>query len=295
MEKPSTNSIGYIAALVQAILYATMGIFGKLLYACGLSAQQVMVARFACTIVFLGIFIAIFHERKFISKQPAVYVQSIFFFLSAWFYFIAVERMNAGLTTVIFYTFPAVVAVMNVVVFHERFTWRILAALVLSILGITFISGVFSPANITPDPIGILFAIIACVAFATYSVLIQKTARSESAFTVTFSLSLVSLVASLIFFSGELSGFAHVSVYEIGIASALAILSTIMPIVLFIFAVKRIGATKASIISIAEAPASLLLAWVILGETIDIFQAVGSALIIAAILTVTIKTREPAQ
>ncbi len=292
----SATTLGYAAGIAQAVLYATMGIFGKLLYACGLSAQLVMIMRFGCTIVFLGLFIAFFHERKFLSRQPAVYIQSIFFFLSAWLYFLSVEHMNAGLATVIFYTYPAAVAIMNVFAFHERLTWRVITALALSLVGIVFISGAFAPEGVSIDPLGIFFAIVACIAFATYSVLVQKTARVESPFTATFSISLVCLVASLVLFNGELAGLSSIGFYEIALGSALAILSTIAPIVLFIYAIGRIGATKASIVSIAETPSSLLLAFIVLGETINGFQAIGSLLVIAAILVVTLKTtKEPAK
>ncbi len=288
----SAHAIGYIAAIIQAVLYATMGIFAKLLYECGLSAQLVMVLRFSCTVLFLGLFILFFHGRKFISHQPAVYVQSIFFFLSAWLYFLAVERINAGLATVLFYTFPALVAVMNVIVFHEKITARVIIALALSLCGIILISGLLAPGQSAIDPLGVIFAIAACTSFAIYSVLIQKTSRTESSFTATFTISLVCLVASLILFAGELGGLAHVGIKEFALGSGLAILATILPIVLYIFAIARIGATKASILSIIETPSSLLLAWLILGETIDVFQGIGALLVVIATLSVTVKPKE---
>lgn len=288
----SAHAIGYIAAIIQAVLYATMGIFAKLLYECGLSAQLVMVLRFSCTVLFLGLFILFFHGRKFISHQPAVYVQSIFFFLSAWLYFLAVERINAGLATVLFYTFPALVAVMNVIAFHEKITARVIIALALSLCGIILISGLLAPGQSAIDPLGVIFAIAACTSFAIYSVLIQKTSRTESSFTATFTISLVCLVASLILFAGELGGLAHVGIKEFALGSGLAILATILPIVLYIFAIARIGATKASILSIIETPSSLLLAWLILGETIDVFQGIGALLVVIATLSVTVKPKE---
>lgn len=288
----SAHAIGYIAAIIQAVLYATMGIFAKLLYECGLSAQLVMVLRFSCTVLFLGLFILFFHGRKFISHQPAVYVQSIFFFLSAWLYFLAVERINAGLATVLFYTFPALVAVMNVIAFHEKIIARVIIALALSLCGIILISGLLAPGQAAIDPLGVIFAIAACTSFAIYSVLIQKTSRTESSFTATFTISLVCLVASLILFAGELGGLAHVGIKEFALGSGLAILATILPIVLYIFAIARIGATKASILSIIETPSSLLLAWLILGETIDVFQGIGALLVVIATLSVTVKPRE---
>ena len=192
----------------------------------------------------------------------------------------------------LFYTFPAIVAVLNVLVFHEKITARVIIALALSLLGIVLISGVLAPGEAALDPIGIIFAIAACTAFAIYSVLIQKTARTESSFTATFTISLVCLAASLILFAGELGGLAHLGAKELALGSGLAILATILPIVLYIFAIARIGATKASIISIIETPSSLLLAWFILGETIDVFQGIGALLVVIAILSVTLKPKE---
>lgn len=290
MSRFSETSIGYIAAVVQAVFYSTMGIFAKLLYACGLDAQLVMVTRFACALVFLGVFIALTHsKRTFLSRQPAVYAQSAFFFTSAWLYFVSAEYMNAGLVTVVFYTFPAVVAVMNVFFFRERLSWRIVASLVLSVAGIICISGVMTPDSGMIDIRGVAAAVGACFAFASYTVLIRKTARVEDSFTVTFNLSLISLIVSCVVFSGELPLIPQlVGVHEVLLASGLALFATILPIIIYIFAIARIGSTKASILSIAEAPSTLMLAYLILGETLNLWQMIGSLLIIVSIIVVTV-------
>ena len=49
--------VGSIFAVLQAVLYSTMGIFGKVLYATGLSAEQVIILRYACATVLLGGFL----------------------------------------------------------------------------------------------------------------------------------------------------------------------------------------------------------------------------------------------
>ena len=100
------------------------------------------------------------------------------------------------------------------------------------------------------------------------------------------------LAGSLVFFAGELGGLTLIGPREIALGSGLSILATILPIVLYIFAIARIGATKASIISIIETPSSLLLAWLILGETIDGFQAIGALLVVISILAVTVKPKK---
>ena len=67
----------------------------------------------------------------------------------------------------------------------------------------------------------------------------------------------------------------------------MALLNTIAPIVLYIVAIKRIGGTMASLISISETPFSLFFAFLILGETLTAWQAAGALLIVAGIVLVT--------
>lgn len=67
----------------------------------------------------------------------------------------------------------------------------------------------------------------------------------------------------------------------------MALLNTIAPIVLYIVAIKRIGGTLASLISISETPFSLFFAFLILGEVLTSWQALGAILIVAGIVLVT--------
>ena len=140
--KASANLIGYSTAIIQAILYSTMGIFGKLLYATGLDSSQAMILRMGFTVVYLGALLLIWRKHRLFSRHKETYIQSAFFFLSAWIYLLAVQHMNAGLVTCIFYTFPAVVALLNTIIFKEKMTWRVVMALALSIIGIILISGI---------------------------------------------------------------------------------------------------------------------------------------------------------
>lgn len=288
----SRQAVGYVAAIFQAIMYSSMGIFASLLYGCGMTPQAVMILRYICTTVFLGLFILFFHHRKFLSRQRAVYAQSVFFFISSWLFFLAVERIGAGLTTVLFYSFPTIVAIINVFVFKERLTARVVLSLVLSLCGVVLISGLLSPHLYSVDPVGIAFAIASCLAFAIYTVLIQKIARVESPFTATFTISVICLIASTIFFAGSLGDIAAIGIQETLLGSGLALFATIIPITLYIFSIERIGSTKAAILSIIETPSSLLLAYAILGETFDLLQLLGALFVIVSILVVTVKPKK---
>lgn len=282
-----TVAIGSIFAVLQAVLYSTMGIFGKVLYGTGLTADQVVILRYACATVLLGVFLLVWRKQSLISKQPAVYVQVVFAFISSVCYFLAVERMSAGMTTVVFYTYPAVVAVGSSILFKERFTLATFASLVLAMGGLIMVSGVLA-GQITLDPIGLALGIASCLAFAIYTLLIHKTARVEGPLTVTFTLSWTSLVGSCVIFAPTVPTMLSLTPEQIGLGCALALACTLLPIPLYIEAVKRIGGTRTSLLGISETPSSLLLAFLILGETLTLDQGIGSMLIVLSIAVITV-------
>lgn len=283
------RAVGILFAVLQAIMYSTMGIFGKLLNQMGFDSSQVMVLRFVSTTVLLGLFMVVWRKEKLAAFSRSVLLQALFFFLSAWFYFLTVEHLaSAGMTTVIFYLFPAVVALVNVTLFGEQFSWTTALALALAIGGTVCVSGVFIPGAVTLNALGILFGILSCVSFAVYTVLIQRSKHPEETFTVTFTIVLLSTAASLVVFAPSIPSLVVSATWQAwALGAAMALLNTIAPIVLYIVAIKRIGGTLASLISISETPFSLFFAFLILGEVLTSWQALGAILIVAGIVLVT--------
>ena len=279
--------LGYLFAVLQAVFYSTMGIFGKLLYATGMNAQEAVILRFLCTTLLLGAFMLVWRKEPLVSKQKAVYIQAVFYFASAFIYFFAVERMNAGIATVLFYLYPVMVAVMNMVMFKEKLALSTMVALVVTITGLVFISGILSGALVI-DPVGILFSFLSALAFAAYTIAIQITGRTEGSFTVTFTLSWTSLVASCVIFAPSVPTMFSLTPYQIAIGCTIAFVNTILPVVLYIQAVKYIGGTKSSLISISETPFSLVFAFIILGETLTITDCIGIVLVMIGIVIVTV-------
>ena len=287
VEERRNQIIGCAFAVLQAVLYSTLGIFGKLLYATGMDSHQAVILRFLCATVLLGAFMLVWRKEPLVSRQKAVYGQAVFYFASAFLYFFAVERMNAGITTVFFYLYPAMVAAINLTVFHERITVAVAVALVLSIMGLVLISGVVG-GELVLDPLGIVFALASALSFAIYTVLVQVTGRTEGSLTVTFTLSWTSLLASCIVFAPSVPAMFALTPYQLFVGFAIALACTILPVVLYIKAVKYIGGTKTSLLGLSETPSSLLLAFIILGETIAPMEAAGIVFILAGVVAITV-------
>lgn len=283
-----SQGLGYVLAVAQAILYASMGVFAKFLYNTGLNPQQVTIMRFVPAAVLLAIAIVVLRKGKVFSRTPMVYVQGIFFAASAYLYMLTVDELTAGLTTVVFYSYPAVVAILAVFVFHERFTLRTLLALVLALAGIVFISGILSADTIQLSPLGLVYGIGSCLAFAVYSLLGQATVKKEGQLTISFTMSAISSLIMLVLYPAQFPTLLQMDAMQWIICIVMAILCTALPIPMLLAAIKRIGATKASLIGISETPFSLLLAFLVLSEVLTAFQGIGSALIVASIVVTTL-------
>ena len=286
-----SQAVGYALAVIQAILYSTMGVIGKYLFGTGLEPPQVMVLRFSLTFLLLGAFLVVWRRQPLFSRQPLVYVQGVFFVGSALLYFMAVNEITAGLATVILYAYPAVVALMGTLVFRERLTKRIVAALVLAMAGVVLISGVLPGSDLQLSPLGVLYGVGACLTFAVYSVLEQKVVKKDGTFTITFSLTAVSLAVLAVSFPTTFPTMFELTPTQLGLGAAMALFNTVIPVALLLISIKIIGATKASLVGTSETPFSLLFAYLVLGETLTALQGIGCVLVVASIFVVTLPGR----
>ncbi len=285
-------ALGYLLAVVQAILYASMGIICKYLYLTGMTPDQVMVLRFCMTFLILGAFLLAWRKQPLFSRNPLVYVQGVFFMGSALFFSLAVEETTAGLATALLYAYPAVVALLSGLVFHEKLTSRTAIAIILALAGIFAISGYLPGGGEALSPAGIMFGVGSCLSFALCNVLGQKVVHGEGPLTITFTMTAVGTVMLALMFPATFPEMIDLTGVQIGLGAAMAVFTTILPIALLLVAIKIIGATKASLISTSETPFSILFAYLILGEVLTALQGIGCALIIASILVVTMPVKK---
>ena len=72
-------------------------------------------------------------------------------------------------------------------------------------------------------------------------------------------------------------------------AAVIASVSTVMPIVLFMAGLARVGPSTASIASTIEPPFTVALAWIVFGETLGPLQLVGGAFVLSAVVLLQLR------
>ena len=287
--RSSGHGVGYALAIGQAVLFATSGVLARYSYGTGLSPEQVTALRFFGTFAIVAVALAVARRHRFLSRQPVVYVQGVLFAVANYLYMFAVNELSAGLATVIFFAYPAVVAFLAVPMYRERLGARTVTAMVLALSGIVLISGILSAGVGQLSPLGLGYAVAGMIGIGLYALLGQKTVDADHPLTITATVTLVSSLIAVVAFPAALPALAVMSGQQWALAGAIAVFSAALPVMMQLAAIRRIGATKASLISILETPVALLFAYIALAETLTGNQILGSALVVSSVLFITVR------
>jgi len=79
-------------------------------------------------------------------------------------------------------------------------------------------------------------------------------------------------------------------VYEYSIA--MAIFSTVLPVFLLSFAIRRIGSGSASLIGTVGPVSTIYMAYLFLNESISLLQIAGSSLVLAGVLIISLNSKK---
>jgi drug/metabolite transporter (DMT)-like permease len=266
-----------------------MAIFAKQAYGEGVGITALLAARFGLA---AAVFWAIVALRRAVRAIPAVLAPrasvvtalalgAIGYSVQAACFFSALRHIDASLTSLLLYTYPALVCCGAVALGREHVTpWEAMAlALATAGTALVLLGGGSGGLQAT----GVLFGLGAAVTYAAYILVADGlVARLDpwlmSALVATGA-GATFVVAGAV--TGALeppSGGAWIWIV------AIALLSTVVPIGAFLVGLQRVGGPTASIVSTVEPVVTVSLAIVIFGDGFGPAQALGAALVLGAVL-----------
>lgn len=154
-------------------LWGSMGIFVRRFNACGIESMNIVFIRALFTAAVIFLFSAFFKREVLKVRLRDIWIfagsglLSIVFFNFC--YFSAISAMSLSVAAILLYTSPIFVMLLSAVFFRERITPRKLCAIGLSIVGLAFVTGIFS-SGVTVSPAGILYGIGSAFGYALYSI-----------------------------------------------------------------------------------------------------------------------------
>jgi drug/metabolite transporter (DMT)-like permease len=281
-------SSGTLMCLGSGAAFGAMAVFGKLAYGDGATVGTLLVVRFAlAAALFWGLVLATgaATEIRALGRRDVALGLALggCYALQAGCYFAALERIDASLLSLLIYTFPAIVATAAVALGRERLDGRRLTALGLTSGGIALVVAGAGVGAL--EPLGVALGVGAALVYSTYILVSEGIARRLrpsllSALVCTGATVPLAAGSALL---GELRP-GELTAAGWGWLACLSVVSTVAAVSLFFAGLRRAGPTTASILATVEPLVTVLLAFLIFGETLGAVQVLGGALVLAAVL-----------
>jgi len=289
---------GIALCVVSACGFGVMAIFATQAYDAGVGVTSLLAARF---VLAAGMFWAIVAgQRAWRSRgagardappgaaPPArrvvlasLALGAVGYSVQSGLFFSALRHIDVSLTSLLLYTFPALVCCGSVALGRERLTAFKALALALASAGAALVLLGGGAGGL--HAAGVLLGLGAGVTYSVYVLVAEGVVARIDAWL--FSALVTTGAAATLLMTGLVSGtLALPSATGALWVAAIALLSTVLPISTFLLGMERVGAPTASIVSTVEPVLTVSLAIVLLGEGLAAGQVAGAALVIGAVI-----------
>ncbi len=287
----SKKAIGSACGILAAVCYGTNP-FGALnLYQEGMGANSVLFYRFGLAWVIMAAVMAIRRESVKVSRREftVVSVLGVLFIFSSLTLYESFTMMAAGVASTILFTYPVMTAIIMTVFFKERITWQTVAALILSVTGVTLLYWTGGETGTLPAW-GVVLVLVSALTYALYIIVVDRSNIQMSSFKINFY---VLLYCALGMVAYSLLGGQPLVLPPGGRAwfyvSWLAIVPAIMALSLMVYSAKYIGSTATAIIGALEPLTAVAIGIGIFGEPFTLRLVAGIVLILAAVVLTVLK------
>jgi drug/metabolite transporter (DMT)-like permease len=194
----------------------------------------------------------------------------------------ALRYIPAAMLTVLFYTYPAWVAVIAALRGAERITRSRSMALLLSLVGIALMVGL--PGMGTLHPVGVLLALASALLYAVYIPMIDHLGRDlPPAVTSVYASAGAAVILLVVAFAQGGLGVRFTPVAWGSIAT-LAVVSTVLAFIAFLRGLAVIGPVRTAIMSTIEPFWTALLGGLVLRQALGPRTLAGGVCIAAAVV-----------
>jgi DME family drug/metabolite transporter len=284
--------------LAAGCMWGIIGLFTRHLNAMGLNSQGVLIIRSGGCAIFFALTL-LFKDPKLFRVKPRDFLLLFCFGASTLFftycYYQSIKLASMGVACTLMYCAPAFVMVLSVFVFKEKFTGRKLAALLCSIAGCCFVSGLLEgSANVSVAGVG--YGLLSGLGYAVYSVLSKiLSGRGNHSLTMNFYCWGLCCVGAILLWGvgPTVQTFAAAGnvFVNILICIAMVAVSGYAPAFLYNWGLKGVEASKGSVMASVEPVVASIAGFAVFGEEPTVLGVLGIALVLGAVVILNVKPR----
>lgn len=293
--KKGVNSYVFIA--MAGILWSTLGLFGNMLMARGLSSEQVAFTRLFIGFIVLSLYSLIRRPEVLkINLKCLLYCGAIGIICQGLFnkcYFKAVEVTGVSIAAVLLYTSPLFLAVFSKIVYKEKMTRAKIISLILCCIGaiMAVTGGVLDLKGI--NTYGIIMGIMAAITYALMPIISKNALKEFSSETILiygFLFGAIFMIPSAK--TVEMIGF----VTDMNVLPYMILLGVFPAAMAYIFYAEGIArGCELSIVGVVasvELIAASIIGWTVVGEVFTIGKAIGVAIMFVSAFTAVAGNKE---
>ena len=287
--------LGYIAGIVTGVTYGLNPLFAKPLLEMGVSIDTMLSFRYLMAVLILGIWLVARKESLRINAAQTVrlVILGILFALSSATLFFSYNYIPAGLATTIVFLYPVLVALIMVIL-KVYPTWQVWLSIILTFAGVIILS--LPSSGVSFNAVGLLLAGASALVYAMYLIIVNRSRRlrTVSNHVLTFY---ALLFGSLLFLGHGLSSGGDLLAGVHGwfcwlCLIGLAIFPTLMSLLCLAASTRLIGATKTSVLGVAEPVTAIAVGCIFFNESLTLNVITGVAITLFAVTFMALTDRK---
>lgn len=278
---------GFFYAIMASSIYAFNSILGKMVMVEGAEPLVVNFFQYLMSVIIIFVTVLVTNKDKFkITKVQLkqTMIQGVIgaFCTSALFY-LALNQLNAGIASMLLFTNPVFITLFFAITGMKKLKRVNYIALLLAMIGIVLVLDIFSVKGSQLSLVGIGFGIASALTYSFYNIYADFKIAKMDHYTVLFYTSLFGLIASFGSVIGLYGAIPILSFHLLKYIFIIAVFAGILPVVFFYKSVAIIGSERTSIVATLELPITLIVAFLILNEHLNLMQMGGAVMVILSV------------
>ena len=284
--------IGYASIGLAAVLLSTQGILSRMLMDLQIDSLGLAFLRtlLGTGILFaaLWVFPSAGFKMRFRDLGLVLLHGIVGTGLFSFFLFTAIQTTSVMTAVTLMYTAPAFTVILARVFLGEKLNAMKIGAVTMTLSGTVAVIIGYNLSELVIVPVGLVFGLLTGMAYGAYNILSKILVSRYSSWTVNFySVLIASIFLGILRNPVDLLTSGVIPINAWPSIFLLAFLTYALAYTLLIFGFRHVQAGTGSIVANLEPVSSVILAGVILGESMGLVQGIGFALILGSILLVS--------
>ncbi|CAL2107692.1 EamA domain-containing membrane protein RarD [Tenacibaculum sp. 190524A02b] len=282
---------GVIWGIIGIVMFSSKAVMVKMAYQYNVSSIHLLMFRMLFSLPFY-ILILLLSKKNETKVNVKDYWWLLFFgfigyYLASYFDFLGLQYIKASLERIILFIYPTLVLLINRAFFKEKITKYQVLAILLTYAGVILAFGGEQQALDSKLLLGGFLVFLSALTYASYLVgsgwLIPK--FGVKTFT-SYAMIIATVCVVIHYLIVDRTSFLVYpkEVYILGFL--MAIIATLIPSFLVSYAIQKLGASNFSILGSIGPFSTIVLAFILLGERMNVWQCIGAIIVVVGVRVV---------